>query len=141
MRISRARSPTWSRIHSIPAIATGQPSSFQSGDFSFGGNSFGFEFLTGPLAGVKLYTDPAVPFSFSATFDGLPPSDGTVLQNSGADSLNVLWYDPYLGMNIVVGQTSNRIIVLSSVPEPSSLVLLAAGAVGLGGCLLKRRGR
>ena len=47
-----------------PGFATGQPSSFQSGNFSFGGNSFGFEFLTGPAAGLTLFTDPTVPFSF-----------------------------------------------------------------------------
>src|SRR5262249_29152166 len=68
---------------SDPGFPTGQPSSFQSGDFSFGGASFGFEFLTGPAAGLKLFTDPAVPFAFSSTFDGLPPSAGTVLNNSG----------------------------------------------------------
>src|SRR3954471_18405600 len=76
---------------SDPGFATGQPSSFQSGDFSFGGASFGFEFLTGPAAGLKLFTDPTVPFSFSSTFDGLPPSAGTVLNNSGPDVLNVLF--------------------------------------------------
>jgi hypothetical protein len=115
-----------------PGFATGQPSSFQSGDFSFGGSSFGFEFLTGPLAGIKLFTDPSVPFSFSATFDGLPPSAGTVLTNSGTNILNVDYFDPLSGMNIVVAQTSNRIIVLSSVPEPSSVVLLSVGGLGLG---------
>jgi hypothetical protein len=113
-----------------PGFATGQPSSFQSGDFSFGGNNFGFEFLTGPLAGIKLFTDPTVPFSFDAKFDGLPPSPGTVLMNSGPDALNVLWFDPQLGMNIVVAQTSNRTIHLSAVPEPSSAVLLALGGAG-----------
>jgi len=114
-----------------PGFATGQPSSFQSGNFSFGGNSFGFQFLTGPLAGIKLFTDPTVPFSFSSTFDGLPPSAGTVLMNSGTDALNVLFFDPQTGMNIVVAQTSDRRIVLSSVPEPSSVVLLAVGALSV----------
>jgi hypothetical protein len=115
-----------------PGYAAGLPSSFKSGDFSFGGASFGFEFLTGALAGVKLFTDPAVPFSFSATFDGLPPSAGTVLMNSGTDALNVFYFDPQTGMNIVVAQTSNRRIVLSGVPEPSSCILLAMGGLGLG---------
>ncbi len=126
-----------------PGYAAGLPSSFKSGDFSFGGNSFGFEFLTGPLAGIKLFTDPSVPFSFSATFDGLPPSAGTVLMNSGTDALNVLFFDPQTGMNIVVAQTSNRRIVLSSVPEPSSVVLLALGGFGLGfyGLRSRMRGR
>ena len=100
-----------------PGFSTGQPSSFQSGNFSFGGKSFGFEFLTGPLMGIKLFTDPSVPFSFSAEFDGLPPSGGTVLINSGPDALNVLFFDPTSGMNIVVAQTSNRIIVLSAIPR------------------------
>jgi hypothetical protein len=109
-----------------PGFATGQPSSFQSGDFSFGGNSFGFQFLTGPAAGVTLFTDPSVPFSFSSTFDGLPPSPGTILANSGTDSLNVLFNGQ------VVAESSNRrIIILASVPEPGSIFLLAAGLFGL----------
>ncbi len=119
---------------SDPGYATGQPSSFASGDFSFGGNSFGFEFLSpGPLMGLKLFTDPTTPFSFSSTFDGLPPSAGTTLINSGTDSLNILYTDPSTGMTTVVGTSSDRIIVLSSVPEPSSFVLLAAGGLGLCG--------
>jgi len=111
-----------------PGFATGQPSSFQSGDFSFGGASFGFEFLSGPAAGIKVFTDPSVPFSFSSTFDGLPPSAGTVLMNSGPDVLNILFNGE------AVAQSSNRRIILSSVPEPSSIVLLAAGGIGLFCC-------
>jgi hypothetical protein len=104
-----------------PGFPTGQPSSFQSGDFSFGGASFGFEFLSGPPTGIKLFTDPAVPFSFSAHFNGLPPSQGTVLQNSGPDVLNVLFN------GVPVAQTSNRRIVLESIPEPGSLALFSIG--------------
>jgi hypothetical protein len=116
-----------------PGYATGQPSSFQSGNFSFTGASFGFEFLSGPAAGVKLFTDPAVPFSFSATFDGLPPSDGTVLVNSGPDALNVLFNGQ------VVAQSSNRVIDLTGVPEPTSVVLLATGGFVL--CCVGSRSR
>ena len=116
-----------------PGFATGQPSSFQSGDFSFGGASFGFEFLTGPAAGVKLFTDPAVPFSFSSTFDGLPPSAGTVLNNSGTDVLNVLFNGQ------VVATSSDRRIVLSAVPEPSSLTLCGLAAVVVGAYTALRR--
>lgn len=108
-----------------PGFATGQPSSFKSGDFSFGGNSFGFEFLTGPLAGVKLFTDPAVPFSFAATFDGLPPSPGTVLQNSGPNFLNITFDGQ------VVATSSNRTITITTVPEPSLPVLLGIGSLSL----------
>jgi hypothetical protein len=126
---------------SDPGYSTGQVSSFVSGDFSFSGASFGFEFLSpGPFQFVKLFTDPAVPFSFSATFDGLPPSAGTVLVNSGPDALNVLYTDPMSGQSVVVAQSENRTIVLSSVPEPSSIVLLAAGGIGLC-CYGRRLGR
>lgn len=107
-----------------PGFATGQPSSFQSGDFSFGGSSFGFEFLTGPAAGIRLYTDPAVPFSFTSAFNGLPPSPGTVLSNSGVDFLNVTF------MGTPVGTSSDRRII-AAVPEPTSMVLVGIGVVGL----------
>jgi hypothetical protein len=124
---------------SDPGYATGQPSSFESGNFSLGGPSFGFEFLSpGPLQGVTLFTDPATPFSFSSTFDGLPPSAGTILENSGPDALNVIYDGPLSGGTpVVVAQSSNRMIVLGSVPEPSSIALLAAGAIGL--CFYGRR--
>ncbi len=109
-----------------PGFATGQPSSFQSGNFSFGGASFGFEFLSPPVVGVTLFTDPNTPFSFSSTFDGLPPSAGTVLMNSGTDVLDVLFNGQ------VVAESSNRrIIILASVPEPSSLVLSSMAAIGV----------
>jgi hypothetical protein len=117
-----------------PGFATGQPSSFRSGDFSFGGNSFGFEFLTGPAAGITLFTDPTVPFSFSSTFDGLPPSAGTVLNNSGPDVLNVLFNGQ------VVATSSDRRIVLSAIPEPSSLTLCCLAAAVVGTYSAVRRG-
>jgi len=117
-----------------PGYATGQPSSFQSGDFSFGGASFGFEFLSGPFMGLTVFTDPTIPFSFSSTFDGLPPSNGTVLVNSGTDVLNIL----YNGQ--AIAQSSNRRIVINSaIPEPSGILLLSIGVAGL--CGYVRRGR
>ena len=63
--------------------------------------------------------------SFSSTFDGLPPSGGTILANSGPDLLNVLFNGQ------VVAESSNRRIILApaSVPEPGSIILLAMGAV------------
>jgi hypothetical protein len=115
-----------------PGFATGQPSSFQSGDFSLGGASFDFLFLAGPAAGAELFTDPSVPFSFSSHFDGLPPSAGTVLTNSGPDVLNVIL--PGFG---VVAQTFDRTITL--VPEPSSLALCGLGTLALAGYLRRSR--
>jgi hypothetical protein len=119
-----------------PGYATGQPSSFQSGNFSFGGNSFGFEFLTGLYAGVTLFTDPSVPFSFAAPFNGLPPTPGTTLVNSGPDFLNVL-----LGGVPVAMSSNRRLIVVSALPEPSGLVLGGLAAVGAGCGYAGRRRR
>ncbi len=65
-----------------------------------------------PDAGARLFTDPSVPFSFSATFDGLPPSPGTVLLNSGPDVLNV-----QLNGQDVATSSDRRIIILASVPD------------------------
>jgi hypothetical protein len=119
-----------------PGYATGQPSSFQSGNFSFGGASFGFEFTSGPFMGLTVFTDPTVPFSFSSTFDGLPPSNGTVLVNSGPDVLNIL----YNGQ--VVAQSSDRRIVINSaIPEPSGILLLSVGVAGLCGFMLRCRAK
>lgn len=118
---------------SDPGFATGDPSSFLSGEFSFGGASFGFEILSGPAAGVKLFTDPDVPFRFAATFDGLPPSAGTVLRNSGPDVLNVLFNGQ------VVAQSSDRRILLTAVPEPPAFALFGAGVIGVCVSMRKRK--
>jgi hypothetical protein len=115
---------------SDPGYATGQPSSFVSGNLIFGGASFGLAIDGGP----SLYTDPLVPFSFSATLDGLPPSVGTVLSNAGADVLNILYNGE------VVARSSNRRIIMSApVPEPSSLLLCGASIAVLGGMSWSRR--
>ena len=110
---------------SLTNVVQNPDSSFKSGDFTFGGNSFGFEFLTGPYAGITLFTDPTVPFQFGASFDGLPPSPGTVLGSQGNDVLPVLFG------TTEVATSENRTIVLTSVPEPSSFALLCIGGIGL----------
>lgn len=117
-----------------PGFGAGDPSSFVSGTATFGGDSFGFAFLSGPAAGVVLYTDAAVPFEFTAAFDGLPPTPGTVLANSGPEVLNVLFTDP-TGAQLVVGTSSDRRIVVTAaaVPEPASLALAGVAVVGLVG--------
>lgn len=118
-----------------PGFAYGSPSSLQSGLYTLGGDSFGFEFLTGPLAGVILYTSAATPFQFQTALDGLPPTDGTVLANSGLDVVDVLFN------GVKVGESSDRRIVLDSafaIPEPASLALAAVGAAGLAVRLRRR---
>lgn len=116
-----------------PGFGSGAASSFLSGDFSFGGASFGFLFLSGPAAGISLFTDPGVPFSFSAVFDGLPPSPGTILQNSGPDVLDVLFN------GILVAQSYDRRILIEAVPEPGSLSLAVLGLASFGGMAWRKR--
>lgn len=116
-----------------PGFAAGDPLSFVSGEYYVSGAQFGFEFLSGPLTGVILFTDPTQDFSFVSTFDGLPPSPGTTLVNAGDDVLDVLFN------GVLVGTSSNRQIIVT-VPEPATGILL------LSTCLLavgqrSRRGR
>jgi len=119
---------------SSPGYATGDPSSLIGGTLTFGGASFGFRFDDGPLAGLVVYTAPTVPFAFEATLDGLPPSPGTTLVSIGTDKI------PILADGAVVGYTSTRRIVITAVPEPSSLLLVGLGGLaGLAGW--RRRGR
>ena len=114
---------------SDPGFSSGDPSSFLSGDVELMGESFAFEFLTGPLAGVVLTTDPNQGFSFSSEFDGLPPSVGTTITNSGDDFLNVLFDGQ------VVGTSSDRRIVVI-VPEPTTgLATIVLGSL----VIMKRR--
>lgn len=114
-----------------PGFATGDPSSFLSGDVSFSGSAFAFEFLSGDLAGVILTTDPTQNFSFVADFDGLPPSPGTVFLNDGDDALNVLFNGD------VIGTTSNRRVFVTAVPEPGTFAALSA----IGGIIVLRKRR
>lgn len=110
----------------VPGDTTGLPSSFVSGDVRLGGTQFGFEFLEGPLAGARLYTDPAQVFEFSSVFDGLPPSNGTFLVNSGDATLDVL-----LNGVKVAESRNRRILISTAVPEPTALALLGLGLVAL----------
>ncbi|MDM4018433.1 hypothetical protein [Roseiconus lacunae] len=108
-----------------PGFATGDPSSFLSGNYSVSGDSFAFEVLTGESAGLLLTTDPAQGFSFTSTFDGLPPSAGTVITSSGD-------LDIYFGTELV-GFSSNRRIIVTAIPEPGGvacLLLLTALVTG-----------
>jgi hypothetical protein len=80
---------------------------------------------------LTLYTLDGLPFDGSIT--SLPFSYGTVL--AGAAQFNV--YLNYGGSNLLVAYGRNR--TLTAFPEPSSLILLSAGAVGLGAYCLNRR--
>jgi hypothetical protein len=111
--------------HLDPGYATGQPSSFVSGDWQTTVSQFGL--ITG---GQLLFTkDPVV---FTGHLDGLPPSFGTTLVSP--DPVAVYWN--FNGSDLLVGYSFDRRLV--SVPEPSSLILLGLGLSGV--LLLVRRG-
>ncbi len=121
-----------------PGFATGNASSFLSGNFSFGGASFGFEFLNPPSPGPILYTDPTVPFQFTTTIDGLPNRTAATLVNSGTTNILNIYFN-----NTLVAQSYNRTILLepSSVPEPASILMMGLGALSLLGYTRVRRAR
>ena len=113
-----------------PGFATGDPSSIIAADLVR---------LEVPNYGVKLLDlgvnlEVRDPFFFTASFDGLPPSPGTVYTSNpfaGPDSL----LPAYLaGTNTVAGFSTERRLIAA--PEPSAVVLL-----GMAGCLLLRKGR
>ena len=116
-----------------PGFATGDPSSFVSGDFFLEGAGFGLVFTSGPLQGVVLETDPSQSFAFQSVWDGLPPSPGNVWTNSGTDVLNVLFNGE------VVGTSSNRRIV--ALPEPTGAQPYLLGLMGMAILGLRHRFR
>jgi hypothetical protein len=97
---------------SDPGFASGDPSSFASGDYQVSGDFFEFELLDTPIP-ILFTTGPTV---FNSQFDGLPPSVGTVI-DAGIDPVEILLNGQ------VIGFSTNRRII-ATVPEPSSLFLL-----------------
>jgi PEP-CTERM motif len=118
-----------------PGFASGNPSSFASGDVVFNVADFGARLANGLLLTVK------DPFLFDATFDGLPPSPGTLyLSNPFDKRLDIYATDPGTGQEVVVAQSFHRYLVeAASVPEPSSLLLLGVGAAGAAGYGWRRK--
>lgn len=101
---------------SDPGFASGDPSSFASGDYQVSGDFFEFELLDSGT----LFTTGAV--TFNSQFDGLPPSVGTVI-NGGDAPVDILFNGN------VIGFSSNRRIFVTAVPEPSTTALLCGATV------------
>jgi len=120
-----------------PGFAAGDPSSFAAGDVSFSGSGFAFEFISGPLSGLILVTDPAQSFGFDATLDGLPPLLGTAFTPTpGSDEvLDVYLTDATGNLVELVGTSSDRRVITT--PEPTTTALVAAGLFA--GVLARRR--
>ena len=122
---------------SDPGFATGDPSSFVSGDYFITGTGFGVEFTSGPLTGVILITDPGQLFEFESTFDGLPPSPGTLITTTpGSDQVLDIYLSNSNGDLIeLVGTSSDRRILV--IPEPGSMLIV--GLCGIIGLVNRRR--
>jgi hypothetical protein len=112
-----------------PGFATGQPSSFASGDFSAQVLQFGLR-----VGDQLLFTRD--PVTFTGHLDGLPPSLGTTLVSP--DPVSVYWTNPLDGTDLQVAFSFDR--RLTSVPEPSSLMTMGLGLTGLlvGGRMCRR---
>jgi hypothetical protein len=115
-----------------PGFASGDPSSFASGDYTAHITRFYFRLADGTIL------ETGGDYALTATLDGLPPRTTTILQGSATDQNPIYLGDPSDG--ILIGYTTNGSIVVAAVPEPSGLVLLAAG-VGALGLRLHRRKR
>ena len=87
--------------------------------------------MIGTPSNLTLFTKDGLPFDGSVT--SIPFANGTVL--AGAADFNVYLDNGGSDPLVVIGR--NR--TLTSVPEPSSIGLLSAGAAGLGAWLRKRR--
>ncbi len=119
-----------------PGFATGDPSSFVSGDYFITGTGFGVEFTSGPLMGTILRTDPNQVFEFESVFDGLPPSPGTLISTTpGSDQVLDIYLTNLNGDLIeLVGTSSDRRILV--VPEPGSTGAIALSVLI---CIVHRR--
>ena len=116
-----------------PGFATGDPSSFVSGDFRE--EAYFKQVLPG---GTTIYSDPNTAAIFTAHLTGLPYREGTTFTSPGRLNLYLQLgpgFDPT--RDLLIGQSFDR--TLTVVPEPTSLGLLAAGVLGLTGYVGKRR--
>jgi hypothetical protein len=121
-----------------PGFPAGDPSSLVSADNH---STASFKLIV-PSTGLTLYTDPANPPAFFGRMDSLPYDAGTSFVAPGPVAIYLqtgATADP--AVDPVVGRmTDITVTVVAAVPEPASLGLLGAGAAGLVGARLRRRG-
>ncbi|WP_165228572.1 PEP-CTERM sorting domain-containing protein [Aquisphaera insulae] len=116
-----------------PGFASGDPSSFASGDYTAYLDRFFFKLADGTIL------ETGGVYALTATLDGLPPRTTTTLQGSATDRNPIYYGDPSNGL--LIGYTTNGSIIVSAVPEPSALCLGGIAAAGVGLALIRRRGR
>ena len=119
-----------------PGFATGDPSSFVSGDFR---EEAYFKQAIAAL-GATVYSDPSTPAVFTASITGLPYPEGTTFTSPGRVNLYLQLgpvRDP--ATDLLIGQSFDRVLVV--VPEPAGLALLGAAGVSAAGYFGARRRR
>ena len=115
-----------------PGFASGDPSSIVSADLvRFTVPNYGVNLLD---LGVSL--EVRDPFFFTATFDGLPPSPGTVYTSDPFTGPASLLPAYLAGTNTLVGFSTERRLI-AAVPEPTTVVSL----VGMASLFLLRTRR
>lgn len=112
-----------------PGYATGDPASVVSGDFVFTVPEYNVELLD-----LSVVLEVRDSFFFEATFDGLPPSPGTLYVANPYEGDASLLPAYLAGTNDIVGYSTQRRLIAA--PEPAAALLLAAGGLGL---LTRRR--
>jgi hypothetical protein len=96
--------------------------------FALGGCGFGIGYLNGDNAGGRcdLYGDPdTIPGALAVEFDTF---------ENGASFGNPGWPPEYLAGETLLGGTGtggNHVAIVSTIPEPTTVLLLACGLVGL----------
>jgi hypothetical protein len=115
-----------------PGFATGQPSSFLSGDFA--ADSYFKLFV--PALGATIYSDPNQAAVFTAALQGLPPPAGTVFASPDPIALYLQTgpgFDP--SRDPLIGQSYERTV--TAAPEPAGLTLAWIGLVSILGAARK----
>lgn len=122
-------SPMTARLENVvqdplhPGYASGDPASIISADLvEFVVSNYGVNLL-GP--GVSLEVRDS--FFFTASFDGLPPSAGTVYTADPYEGAASLLPAYIAGTDTVIGFSTQRRLI--AVPEPASLYLAGIGAL------------
>ncbi len=111
-----------------PGFPNGSASSFQSGDLTLQVPSFYFRLANGVIL------ETGASFTFLAAIDGLPNRTPTLLEGR-----TVVDEIPVFFGNELVGYSSDRRIELAAVPEPSTLLIVGLGMVGLAVCDWRRK--
>ena len=110
-----------------PGFATGDPSSITSGDLLIQVPNYGIQFDNGVDLEIR------DPFIFNSSFDGLPPSLGTLYESNPLDQQLTAYI---AGTNTIAAISTDR--RLFAIPEPAAWILCGLSLLARG---VRRRRR